>query len=215
MYTPRLFEEGDPAVLHAFVERHPFGALVVRDDAAGLEVSHVPFLLDRSRGPLGRLRGHVARANPAWRLFDGRPALVVFSGPAGYVSPRWYESADQVPTWNYAVAHVHGTPRAFEDPGELRALLVDLAAAHERGAGRPWTLDELSDEALRGMLREIVGFTLEITSLEGKFKLSQNRAPKDRAGVLKGLRERGRPGDLDLLRLMEATPPGRPVVARP
>ncbi len=205
MYLPRSFAETHLERLQELIRAHPFGTLVVRDDGGGVEVVHVPFVLDASRGPHGTLRAHVARANPVWRLFDGRAVLVVFAGPHGYVSPRWYSTPDQVPTWNYAVVHAHGVPRPMEASGDLRGLLSDLASEHEAGAEHPWSPSELPPSALDEMLREIVGFTLPVARLEGKFKLSQNREPVDRAGVLRALRTRGGPDDLALLALMESS----------
>ena len=115
MYLPKAFAEPDLATLHDLVEAHAFGVLVVPSAAGPPEISHLPFLLDRTRGPHGTLYAHTARANPIWRGFDGRAgALAVFQGPHGYVSPSWYASRDDVPTWNYAVVHAHGAPRLIE-----------------------------------------------------------------------------------------------------
>jgi transcriptional regulator len=165
-------------------------------------VAHLPFLLDRARGPKGTLLLHVARANPIREALEKAvPVVAVFRGPHGYVSPGWYTSRDEVPTWNYAVVHAHGVPRPLSD-GELLAALSGLAAVHERGMPDPWTLADLTPETMGELFPAIAGFAVEITALEGKLKLSQNRRPEDREGALRGLRERGAPGDEELVALM-------------
>lgn len=186
MYVPAQFQVSDPDSLHAVVERHPFATVIsVVDDEPF--ATHVPLLLDRAVGTRGLLSGHVARANPHWRAFDGeRTALVVFHGPHGYVSPAWYASAPAVPTWNYVVVHVYGRPRAFEDPARLDTLVDRMVRAYEGGRERPWP-GELPAAFKSRMLGAIVGFTLEIERIEGKFKLGQNRSRADREGVLRAL----------------------------
>ena len=119
MYVPAHFEETDVGVLHALIRAHPLGAWVTQS-GTGLVVNHIPFLLDPGGGAHGSLVGHVARANPVWRAFSRDiPSVVVFQGPQAYISPSWYPSkhahGKAVPTWNYAVVHAHGLPRAIED----------------------------------------------------------------------------------------------------
>ena len=130
---------------------------------------------------------HVARANPIReRLLGGEPVLAVFRGPHGYVSPGWYTSRDEVPTWNYAVVHAHASPRLLSDD-ELVTSLAALAAVHEAGQPEPWTLADLTAETMGKLFPAIAGFALTITALEAKLKLSQNRKPDDREGALRGL----------------------------
>lgn len=203
MYRPRLFDETDPERLFGLIEEYSFGMLVV-PDASGPEIAHLPFVLDRTSGPHGTLFCHVARPNRAWQLAaDGRTVTCVFPGPHGYVSPRWYEHpAQEVPTWNYAVVHAHGRARTPLPADELRALLGRLAAAHERGAERPWTLESTEPGFVDELLGSIVGLAIPIDRLEGKLKLSQNRSPVDRARVREALAARGNPDDLAMLRWM-------------
>ncbi|HEV2301211.1 MAG TPA: FMN-binding negative transcriptional regulator, partial [Stellaceae bacterium] len=119
VYLPAAFTETDRDVLAAHIERHEF-ALVVIAGAAGLVASHVPILLDRDGGDW-RLSGHLARPNPQVAAFAaGGEALVIFSGPHGYVSPRWYEAGPAVPTWNYVDVHAYGSVRLVEDETWLR-----------------------------------------------------------------------------------------------
>lgn len=203
MYNPRLFRETDTGRLFDLIEEYSFGMLIVAGDGGSPEITHVPFLLDRHAGPSGALRCHVARANPVWKLAQGRPVTAVFNGPHGYVSPRWYERpTEQVPTWNYAVVHAHGRAEAPLPREELRRLLVDLAAANERGAASPWTMEAMVPGRAGEMLEGIVGIAISIERLEGKLKLSQNRSPEDRARVRRALAERGSAEDLAMLRWM-------------
>lgn len=206
MYQPKVFHEPDQGRLHDLVERHSFGMLIAADEHGALEISHLPFLLDRDHGPHGALRVHVARANRIWRpATAGRPVTVVFNGPHGYVSPRWYEHPrEQVPTWNYAVVHAHGHAVGPMEGADLAKLLDDLAAFHERGAPEPWRFADL-DAALREeLMRQIVGMTIVIERLEGKLKLSQNRSEADHDRVARAFLERGSPDDVEMASLMTA-----------
>jgi transcriptional regulator len=198
MYLPNVFAETDEGALLDLVERHPFGTLIAAGDAP--EIAHLPFLLDRAGR---RLRAHVARANPIWKVAaPGRPLVAIFAGPHAYVSPRWYERpADHVPTWNYAVVHVHGRAGGALPPEALARLIGDLSARYEPGG---WGLaPELRDE----LLPQIVGFEIAIERLEGKFKLSQNRDPADHARVMAALAARGTPDDVEMAELMRSRPP--------
>lgn len=181
MYTPRHFAAEDAAGLD-LIERHGFGTLIMTVDGSP-EISHLPFVLDREGG---RLLAHAARANPIWKAMDGTAeATAVFTGPNAYVSPDWYEKpAAAVPTWNYAVVHVHGRPETLDDAG-LIDVLVRLSALHEGKLApkRPWTVDKLAPEFFAGLRKVIVGFALPVERLETKIKMSQNRQPADYARV--------------------------------
>jgi len=193
VYVPGAFSETDAGALAALMRDHGFATLVTVVDGAPV-ASHVPLIFEPECGPRGTLYGHLARANPQWRAFDGaREALAIFHGPHAYVSPNWYrDPARAVPTWNYAVAHVHGAPRAIDDAGEARAVLARLVAAYEGGRAEPWSLDRLDARFLAAQLRGIVAFEMPVARIEGKFKLNQNKPPEDRAGVIAGLRDESR-----------------------
>ena len=191
MYVPRHFAATDRDELHAHVRAYGFSTLVSVRDGAPF-ATHVPLLLDAARGPLGTLLGHVARANAHAERFDGRtPALAIFHGPHAYVSPRWIASEAAVPTWNYTAVHATGSPRVLEDPRDVRALLERMAETYEARAADPWTLDRLAARVADGLQRAIVAFELPIERLEGKRKLSQNKSPADRTGIIDGLRAEG------------------------
>jgi transcriptional regulator len=204
MYLPTLFHESDAGRLHDLIAAHPFGTLVASADG-DVEIAHVPFLLDRDVAPYGRLRFHVARANPIARAAaSGAPLVAVFHGPDAYVSASWYEApTEQVPTWNYAVVHARGRASAPMTKDETRRLLDDLSRVHEAGSPAPWRMSALDPRFVDELLDEIVGFALPIERLDGKFKLSQNRSPQDRARVMRALTHRGGPDDLGMVGWME------------
>jgi transcriptional regulator len=212
MYIPKHFAFPDGALseLHDLIEEQAFGILVApregpSDREAGLEAVHMPFVLDRSVGPCGALAGHVARANPVWATFaPEREVLVICPGPHCYVSPDWYASPGLVPTWNYLAVHCYGTPRILEDEEAVVAHLARLSAMAEERLlpKRPWTLARIERTALTALMRHIVAFEIEITRIEGKRKLNQNRSSADRAGVIHALEGSGRGDDLAIAEAM-------------
>ncbi len=198
MYAPPHFaaERSEALVLAA---RHGFGTLVTPDEGT-LHVSHLPMLLSETAdGPV--LRGHVARANPHWRAFDGeRESLAVFAGPHAYVSPAWYADPAAPPTWNYAVAHLHGPARVLDAEG-AEAVVADLVDKHESEVGSPWSR-ELPEPLRRSLMRAIVAFELPVVRVEGKFKFSQNRPEGDPERVAAALQESPDAGSRALGELM-------------
>ena len=198
IHIPGHFAEHDIARLHALVRTHNFATLVSAHQGE-IQVSHLPFLLD-AEGKL--LRAHMARANPQWRTFSPeRQVVVIFHGPHHYVSPAWYASHPSVPTWNYVVVHVQGRPRLIEDRDRLAALLRELVTRHEAASSRPWKMD-LPPDYQDKMLSAIVGFEIEITRLDGKFKLSQNRPESDHPLVIEALEQLGSDDALGVAALM-------------
>jgi transcriptional regulator len=153
--------------------------------------------IDPAAGPLGTLRGHVARGNPIWKSprLDVE-ALAVFHGPQHYITPTYYatkaETGKVVPTWNYAIVHVYGTLRVIDDVAWLRSLVEQLTDRHEAEHAHatgdaPWHGDA-PESFIDRQLEAIVGLELPIARIEGKWKVSQNRSAEDRAGVVAGLR---------------------------
>ena len=192
MYRPPHFAVDDLPTQQALIRAHPLGLLVVAGPD-GLTADPIPFLLDAGEGPFGRLRCHVARANPVWRTIGaGAEVLVVFQAAEGYVTPGWYETKREtgkvVPTWNFSAVHVYGKLRAIDDRDWLRKLVTDLTDAHEAGRADPWKVTDAPGDYIDVMLRGIVGIEIEIARIEAKAKLSQNRDDRDRAGVVAGLR---------------------------
>jgi transcriptional regulator len=198
MYVPSHFAESRVDVLHDLIRTHPFGALVVLA-SGGLDANHIPFEIDPEPAPFGTLRGHVARANPVWRDFSAQvEALVLFQGAHAYISPAWYatkkEHGKVVPTWNYAVVHAHGPLRVIDDRAWLRQFVGKLTDRHEATRSDPWKVTDAPAEFIDTMVAAIVGIEIPIAKLTGKWKVSQNRPEKDRAGVVEGLAHP--PGDL-------------------
>jgi transcriptional regulator len=195
MYNPAPFVEERTEVLHAFLRQNPL-ATIVTNGAEGPEATHAPVILHPETGAQGVLRCHFARANKHWQSLDSAPVLLVFQGPDHYVSPSWYPSKQEhgkvVPTWNYVAVHVRGRGRVFEDSEELVAHVRDLTALQERNFELPWSVDDAPADYIQNMARGIVGVEITIESIEGKWKMSQNRPPADRRGVVAGLvAERG------------------------
>jgi transcriptional regulator len=204
MYEPVHFRVEDRAALAAFVRAHALGLLVIaRDGRASADA--IPFIFEDCE-PVGRLRAHVARANPLWRDADGREALVVFRGPDHYVSPSWYPSKAEhgkvVPTWNYAMVQARGLVRVHDSKGWVGGQIDDLTAQHERDFAKPWAVDDAPASYIEGQVAAIVGVEIELTELKGKFKLSQNRPQQDRNGVEAALAQRG--DQMEALALMQS-----------
>jgi transcriptional regulator len=195
MYVPPAFREDRPEVLHATIRQSGL-AILVSAGPEGPIASHVPMMLDAAEGPHGVLLGHLARANPQWRISAAAaPALAIFPGPDAYISPSWYatkrETGKVVPTWNYVAIHASGPITFFDDPDALHALVTRLTALHEAGRPQPWAVSDAPADFIASQLKGIVGFRLAIARLEGKWKMSQNRPMPDRVGVIEGLEREG------------------------
>lgn len=191
MYLPSHFHEPALVTLHKLIKAHPLGTWVVHG-SNGIEINHIPFLLDAANSPNGALLGHVARANPVWKNISNTKSVVIFTGEHGYVSPSWYPGKAQhhrvVPTWNYAAVHAHGSAEFIDDRHWLLELIVRLTNNHEAANASPWRVTDAPADYIDKMLGAIIGVRISIERLEGKFKLSQNRSEADRMGVIAGLR---------------------------
>lgn len=203
MYVPPLYRNDDRREVLAFLKDRGFGLVI----AAGAEEpvgAHVPFLAEEADDGTLRLRFHVARGNPLWRLVEpDRRLLVGVAGADAYISPDWYVSAEQVPTWNYVAVHCGGTGRILSE-AELCGLLADLSAEHEgRLAPKtPWTLDKLSPAAMERLLKAIVGIEIAVDRIDAQWKLSQNKKQADGEGAIAGLEARGDHASLEVAALM-------------
>jgi transcriptional regulator len=205
MYMPAHFEENRPEVLHRLIAEQPFGALIT-NGPNGLDANHLPFEFDAQLAPgggdakltstgsdtaaetRGILRAHVARANPVWQEVAANPeALVIFQGPAAYISPTWYpskhETHRQVPTYNYMVVHAHGRIVVRDDEAFVRGLVARLTRKMEAGEAVPWKMGDAPADYIAQMLGAIVGLEIEVTRLVGKWKLGQNKEAADRRGA--------------------------------
>ncbi|MCW2528833.1 MAG: paiB [Pseudonocardiales bacterium] len=194
MYIPAHFAGPDDA-LPTLLRSSPLADLVTSTPDA-LIATPLPLLFEPSVGDHGALHGHVARNNPHWAAgltAGGAPSIAILRGPDAYISPNWYaakaEHGRVVPTWNYLTVHVHGRLIAHDDPAWTEALVRRLTDHFEAGQPAPWSVDDAPAAYIRGQVRAIVGVELLITSIEAKYKLSQNRSEADQAGVVQGLRD--------------------------
>jgi transcriptional regulator len=184
MYVAKFNRVEDRQKINAFIQAHNFATVITNNDGKTW-ASHLPVLLDEDAN---KLRSHMARANEQWRHFaSGQEVLCIFHGPHAYISPSWYVMQHTVPTWNYATVHVYGVP-AIVDDAALRQIVFDTTNKHESTMPKPWTIP-LSEREIEGMLKAIVGFSIEITRVEAKFKLGQNRSKGDQEKMLQALQD--------------------------
>jgi len=204
MYVPAHFAP-DAALVDELLRNHGAADLVTVTPN-GLVATMLPFIYVPPAGPpadgqLGTLHGHLARNNDQWKLGSAGEALAIVRGPDAYISPGWYASKAEhgrvVPTWNYVTAHVYGRFVVHDDPVWTEDLVRRLTTKHEAYRDHPWSVDDAPRPFIEGQLRAIVGVELEITRIEAKAKLSQNRPPEDVEGVIAGLREQGDKGMAD------------------
>ena len=205
MYVPPAFREDDLAALHATMREARLANLITAT-AEGVVATPLPLLLSPDEGPYGTLYGHLARANPQWKLPPAGDVMALFMGPDAYVTPSWYatkrEHGKVVPTWNYVAVHAYGPAEFFEDADRLLHVVTRLTYRHERSRAEPWAVTDAPEAFVRAQLRGIVGVRLPITRLEGKRKMSQNRSEADRRGVAAGLAESELPSERDAAKLI-------------
>ncbi len=202
MYDPRWFKEERVEVLHRAIETISFGTFVT-SGKSGLLASHIPMMVDRSEGKLGTILGHVARGNNQWRDTNpGSQALAMFVGPDAYISPSWYQAhrddGKVVPTWNYIAVHATGRPVFFDDVERLLRFVTKLTVHFEDASSTRWRVEDAPKDYIASELKAIIGFEMPIESLEGKWKLGQNRPEADRKGAIEGLRHRATKRDLEV-----------------
>ncbi|MDQ6923296.1 MAG: FMN-binding negative transcriptional regulator [Pseudomonadota bacterium] len=187
VYQPPSFVPRDAAPMEHVIRDYPFATLVTAR-APEPQISHLPLLFHSAPEPNGVLIGHMARANPHWRRFADGPTVALFHGPHAYVSPSWYAEPEKaVPTWNYAVVHVHARVELVEDRAVTLAILHEMIERFESGRAAPWRL-QLEGQELKAMVNAIVAFRLLIERVDTKLKLSQNRSVTDRQRVVAALR---------------------------
>jgi transcriptional regulator len=203
MYTPSHFQIDDRNTLNAFMRQHSF-ATIVSHDGQVPQATHMPVLLNPTQGSHGCLLSHMARANPQWRHFSNTEVLVIFTGPHAYISPAWYVTEPAVPTWNYTAVHAYGIPRIVTDHDRFVQMLHDLVEFYEAEHPNRWH-GTLPAEFRDGLMKGIVGIEIEITRLEGKFKLSQNR-PQDAPSVIAMLENSPNQTDRDTAKMMKQLP---------
>lgn len=196
MHPNAAFRHDDRELLEALIDEIGFG-MVFATTPDGPRVVHTPLLYTGD----GAVQFHVARGNALARYLDGMTALALVNGPDGYVSPRWYEDQQQVPTWNYVALELEGRVRRMDAEG-LYALLHDLSERQEERVidGERWNMDKMPPDKMRGMMAGIVGFELEIAAWRPTFKLSQNKSAEERERAAAGLEAQGSRAIAELMR---------------
>jgi transcriptional regulator len=184
MYSPKFNQVADRSILIEAMQAYSFAILfgpqASSETPAPLVATHLPLVV-KDQGEHGLLEGHFAKANRHWQALAGHETLVVFPGPHSYVSPTLYVEELSVPTWNYIAIHAYGTLQLVEDAPGKEALLAGLIEANDPGYAERWKA--MPDRFRSTMLTGIVGFRIPISSIEGKFKISQNRASQERINV--------------------------------
>lgn len=198
MHPDPAFRHDDRALLEALIDEIGFG-MVFAATPDGPRVAHTPLLHTGD----GAVQFHLSRGNALTRHIDGMTVLALVNGPDGYVSPRWYDDPEQVPTWNYVSLELEGRVRRMDGDG-LRGLLEALSNRQEARVveGQPWTMDKMPEDKLRKMLDAIVGFELEVQAWRPTFKLSQNKSAEDRKRVADGMEAAGSPAIAQLMRTL-------------
>lgn len=188
MYLPKHFETSEAEKIWEIIEAYPFATVMSFDEENQPFFSHVPLLLKKSKAGFS-LVGHVAKRNPQWMHFKNNPkSKILIHGPHTYITPQWYLSGRDVPTWNYVAIHIDGSAKLIEDYDGLIGLLKALTEKFESGSSNPWEF-ELPDDLLtpETLCSAIVGFEITLEKIDAKFKLSQNRVNADKEGVIAGL----------------------------
>ncbi|HCE1838700.1 FMN-binding negative transcriptional regulator [Vibrio parahaemolyticus] len=207
MFIPRKFRQEKIEELLAVIQKYSFATLVAYSDN-GMEATHLPVLLE-SVGETLILKAHIAKANPLWKkVQNGSDVLVIFNGPNCYISPNHYptkaEHGRAVPTWNYVVVHVKGSISFVTDPDWVYSVIDGLTTKHEAGSSNSWSISDAPKEYIQKMLPAIVGVEIEVNSLEGQWKLSQNQPELNQQGVINGLSSLNEPASQAVASMVRA-----------
>jgi transcriptional regulator len=199
MYVPKFNQQDDRAALLAYMRAYSFAALAT-SGPAGLTATHLPFVIEEEGGRI-TLLAHMARANPQWREFAaGAEALVIFMQPHAYVSPRLYDSRQNVPTWNYVAVHAYGRPVLIEEHAAKLALQQKLIREHD--AGYLAQMAELPASYIDAKLAAIVSFSLDVSRIDARYKLSQDKNPAERERIARDLEASGDSVKAETARMM-------------
>lgn len=205
MYVPPAFRDNDIESIHATIRIARLANLVTAT-ADGPVATPLPLFLDETEGERGVLYGHMAKANPQWRLAPVGEALAIFAGPEAYVTPSWYatkqETGKVVPTWNYIAVHAYGPVEFFQEPERLLDAVTRLTNLHEKARAEPWAVSDAPADFIAAQLRGIVGVRIPVTRFEGKRKMSQNRPEADRIRIVAGLAASDKPQDREVAPLI-------------
>jgi transcriptional regulator len=208
MYIPAAFKDDDLESIRTTIRNARLANLVTAT-GDGPVATPLPLFLDESEGGQGTLYGHIAKANPQWRLPPLGEALAIFTGPEAYVTPSWYttkqETGKVVPTWNYVAVHAYGPVEFFQEQERLLDVVTRLTNKHEGARTKPWAVSDAPADFIAAQLRGIVGVRIPVRRIEGKRKMSQNRLEADRVGVVAGLAASENPRDREVASLIPPT----------
>ena len=198
MYSPKHYITEDRAFLLEFMRRYNFATLVTSKNELPF-ATHLPFIVEETAGKIN-LISHLARANPQWKDFADREALVVFSEPYAYISPVWYKETPAVPTWNYVAVHAYGKIEIFDEEAKVFDILEKMISAFDYKYFEQWK--NLPFEYKSKLARGIVAFEIEVTNLQGKKKLNQSSSPESRRNVIEQLEKSSNQLEVEIARLM-------------
>lgn len=189
MYLNSNFEVLDIPELHQCIRDYPLATVILQGHDE-LEINHIPLELESNKASLGVLKGHIAKQNPMFSLLQENleiPVYLVFHAEQQYISPNWYVGKQEhhrvVPTWNYRVVHVKGQIKLMNDERFLRGVLARLTRIHENNQEQPWKMSDAPVDFIQDQLKKITGFEIGITSMVGKYKVSQNRTKEDAVNI--------------------------------
>jgi transcriptional regulator len=183
MYIPKYYEENDTEKLVEFMQANSFAVMVTAVGGSPWG-THLPFVVKQESGKIV-LTTHMSRANEQWKTLEEQEVLVIFTGPHAYISPSSYEKKQNVPTWNYIAAHAYGKPRIISEQDKVKEVLEAMIHTYEEAYYRQWK--ELSQEYVDSMIKGIVAFDIEVTRLQGKYKLSQNKTVNEQRNIISKL----------------------------
>lgn len=202
------FSQNNTEELFRLISEHPLATLVTTQNELGLQADHIPLMLKNNNQESCILQGHIAVSNPLWKkVKNNSDVLCVFQGGNTYISPSYYPSKKKhgkvVPTWNYMVVHAKGAINFIQDNEWKLDFLKALTHQHEQSASKPWTLDDAPEEYITAQLSGFVGFEINVQSLTGKWKLSQNKQKSDKEGVIKALFDSGDANKVNIAERMQ------------
>jgi transcriptional regulator len=200
MYIRASHQPRSTADVIRIIKEHMF-ATIITSSPAGMIASHLPFMIDETRGAQGTLLAHMARANPQSSAIGGeKEALVIFEGPHAYISPSWYEDRATAPTWDYIAVHCYGKTRRHSDEEALQNI-ERLIAIVEAQSANPWRIEELTAQEVHSLLQNVVSFEIPISRMEGKFKLNRGEQPQRTRAAIAQLEQRGEHALAEYMRL--------------
>jgi len=186
MYIPRMNRIDDIETMASFMAHNNFAIVVSADNQTPI-ATHLPLTIHHDNDVV-HVRSHFAKANPHWKSITQGEVLIIFSGPHAYISPTLYDKFESVPTWNYVTVHAYGKARLIDadsHPEELETIISDVINAHEPSYQAQW--EQLPQRYKEGMKHGIIGVEIEITRLEGKAKLSQNKTTTEQKRIANSL----------------------------